>query len=140
MKVKKLITKIAFFVSLAALIFSVITLIRNAVLGMMVFLSVIQVLGSAAIAVICGYLIYSLRGLDDEEEDEAEPAENAYAENMYNDASSDDARADAETVFEFYEETAYDESPDFSEGGAAPSAFENESGASAYDFSLFEEK
>ena len=72
---KSLITKIALGVSVAAFIFSIVTLVRNIIIQAMVGAAVIQTIGTAIIVVICLFLLYSLRQSKSEEEKEPEYTE-----------------------------------------------------------------
>ena len=69
MKNKNLITKIALGVAIAAFVFSVVTLIRNIVLGTMVVLGVIQVVGTALVLAICVFLMVMVKRYDDMQEE-----------------------------------------------------------------------
>ena len=74
---KFLIIKIALGISVAAFLFSAVTLIRNIVIGAMIFLSVIQLLGSAVIVLICFALYRNFKAMSDSDDtpDEDEDAE-----------------------------------------------------------------
>lgn len=77
---KFLIIKIALGISVAAFLFSAVTLIRNIVIGAMVVLSVIQLLGSGVIVIICFALYRYFKDLgagDDEARDPKDLAEDA---------------------------------------------------------------
>lgn len=58
MKSRTLITKIALGVAIAALIFSIITLIRAIVLGNAIFIACVQVIGTVIIVAICAIMLY----------------------------------------------------------------------------------
>ena len=60
---KTLIIKIALGVSVAAFIFSVVTLIRNIVIGNLVFISVMQVIGAGLIVGIVLGFVSSIIGI-----------------------------------------------------------------------------
>lgn len=71
MKYRKIITRIALGVAAAALVFSVITLIRAIAVGADVLFAAIQVTGTLIIVAICAVMLYIFRGEDElEEEDE----------------------------------------------------------------------
>ena len=74
---KSLIIKIALGISIAAFIFSAVTLVRNIIIGAMVFLSIIQLLGSGVIVIICIALYRSFKELsgDDDAQDTDDSAE-----------------------------------------------------------------
>lgn len=93
-----LIIKIAFGVSIVALVFSVITLIRAVVLGARVVFPVIQVIGTLAIAAICAVMLFTLNRQESEESNEdgeeppsktAEEAPNESAELTEDDPDTD---------------------------------------------------
>lgn len=67
---KDLIIKIALGVSIAAVLFSVVTLIRAFIIHSTVVFPIIQVIGSLLIAAICWYLFSVLRKADFDEEPE----------------------------------------------------------------------
>ena len=75
MKNKDLIIKIALGVSTAAVLFSVVTLIRAIIIHSLVVFPIIQVIGSIAIAGICYYLFKMLRGANSEEESEEDQSD-----------------------------------------------------------------
>lgn len=71
MKSRNLITKIALITAIAALLFSIVTLVRTIIVGGSVFLSSILVVGTAVVVAICAAMLYILRKYDpDEIEDE----------------------------------------------------------------------
>lgn len=72
---RKLITRIALGVAAAALIFSIITLIRAIVLGAGVAFAVVQVIGTLIIVAICAVMLYVIRR--EEESEEAKGIEEA---------------------------------------------------------------
>ncbi len=83
MKSRTLITKIALGVAIAALIFSIITLIRAIVLGNAIFIACVQVIGTVIIVAICAIMLYVInhyeespdpQGQDSQDEPEDEPA------------------------------------------------------------------
>ena len=75
MKSNHVITRLALIIAAASLIFSVVTLIRTLTVGGNVFLSVILVIGTAVVTVICAIMSYLLRGYDPEgEEDDPDDA------------------------------------------------------------------
>ena len=77
MNVRSLLTKIAFGISLAALIFSILTLVRAIVFGSGVLMACLLVVGTAIVVAICAIMLFVLRGYTDEaDEDEAQPEEN----------------------------------------------------------------
>ena len=80
MKNKNLIIKIALGVSIVAVLFSVVTLIRAIIIHSMVVFPIIQVIGSIAIAGICYYLFKMLRSANSEEESEDESDEQTESE------------------------------------------------------------
>ena len=75
MNIRDLITKIALGVSIAALIFSVVTLIRSIVMGSGVVMACILVVGTGIVVAICAIMMYVLKnygGTDDEDEEDVE--------------------------------------------------------------------
>lgn len=77
-----LITKIALGVAIAALIFSIVTLIRVLVTGSGILFAVIQVVGTIIIVVICVMMLKYMRNNDDgdDEDEEEQPQEEEIAE------------------------------------------------------------
>ena len=69
---KSLIIKIALGVAAVAFLFSVVTLIRNIVIGSMIFVSVLQLIGAGVIVVICFAMFRIFSGMDEEEAEEIE--------------------------------------------------------------------
>lgn len=69
---KNLITKIALGVAIAALVFSIVTLVRAIILNAGVFIAAIQVIGTAVIVAICAIMLYVLSNYEDDEETDAE--------------------------------------------------------------------
>ena len=115
---KSLIIKIALGVAAAAFIFSIVTLIRNIVIGAMIFISIIQVIGAAVIVIICFAMLRVFSGMDEEDEGEDERVETEVSNNEYE-------------VTESQTEPSFD---DFSDPQGGEPAFENK-----YDFDLFDE-
>ena len=72
---KSLIIKIALGVAAVAFLFSVVTLIRNIVIGSMIFVSVLQLIGAGVIVVICFAMFRIFTGMDEEEAEENEVEE-----------------------------------------------------------------
>lgn len=72
MKNSSLVIKIAFGVSAAAALFSIVTLIRAIILRAHLVLPIIQVVGSAAIFAICFLMFRAITAPEEEEEGSAE--------------------------------------------------------------------
>ena len=68
MRYQKLIAKIALGISVAALVFSLVTLGKSIVLGKGVFLSLILILGTGIVVFICALLLRVDSGYDEDEE------------------------------------------------------------------------
>lgn len=75
MKSRDLIIKIAFGVSAAALLFSLVTLIRSFIIGSSAVFPIIQVIGSGAIFGICFWMFRMVSAGTDEEDGDDEPIE-----------------------------------------------------------------
>lgn len=104
MKNSKLVIKIAFIVSAAATVFSVVTLIRAIIIRAHIVLPIIQVVGSAAIFGICFLMFRALSAASDDEEG---------ADGDEKDIKDDTEPSDlAEEVNEEDEESAVDEEID----------------------------
>ncbi|MBQ9679171.1 MAG: hypothetical protein IJV48_00600 [Ruminococcus sp.] len=73
MKSRNLIIKIAFGVSAAALLFSLVTLIRSLVIGASAVFPIIQVVGSGAIFGICFWMFRVLPADAEDEDGDDEP-------------------------------------------------------------------
>lgn len=69
MKSKNLISKIAFGIAAAALVFAIVTLIRSIVTGTGILLASIIVIGTAIVVAICAIMLYVLRNYEDDEPD-----------------------------------------------------------------------
>ncbi|MBQ6153971.1 MAG: hypothetical protein IJJ15_09505 [Ruminococcus sp.] len=76
---KSLIIKIALVVSAVAFIFSLITLIRNIVVGSLVFVSVMQLIGTAVIVTICFFMVKIFSGIEEEDDEAYEEEKNKEA-------------------------------------------------------------
>lgn len=73
-----LITKIALGIAVAALVFSIVTLIRSITIGSGVLLSAILVVGTTVIVAICAVMLYVFNNYTfDEEDGEDDPDESA---------------------------------------------------------------
>lgn len=120
---KLLIIKIAFGVSAAAFLFSIVTLIRNIVVGAMVFVTVMQVIGAGVIVIICFAMLRIFSGMDEEEEsDERSGAE-----------ETDDPQPDAPFPDDFgLDDFTYDNFPE-------PPADDGIS-SEGYDLQLFDDE
>lgn len=112
MKSKNLITKLALIVAVAALLFSIITLIRSIVIGSNVFLSCILVVGTVIITTVCAIMLYVLsRYEDDDELEDGEDSEND--EEQEDRRSSASARAPRRPAKKIpRERSAYASAPD----------------------------
>lgn len=79
MKFIKYIPKIAFFISGAALIFSIATLIRTIVIHQtqFIWLSILQVVGTALIMGICGVVVFLSRNSNEFEDSEDSKSDSA---------------------------------------------------------------
>ena len=107
MKNRLLIIKIAFGVSAAALLFSLITLIRSMILGARVIFPVIQAAGSAAVFVICFLMLRMDLSAEDEEDDEE-------TESLpeKTDGSEDTAGQETEDLYQKYDLSEFEEQKD----------------------------
>lgn len=108
MKNSSLIIKIAFGVSAAAALFSIVTLIRAIILHVHLVLPIIQVVGSAAIFGICFLMFRALSGSSDEEEGSAENTDSGEQEEK--DAFSDAEQA-AKELEKKYHLSDFEEKP-----------------------------
>ena len=94
-----LITKIALGVAIAALAFSIVTLIRALILNNGVFLAVIIVIGTAIVTAICAIMLYVLSTYEpvgDEETAEASDEDDAEAADAADEPDSDTAEEQPE--------------------------------------------
>lgn len=98
---KNLITKLALGVAIAAMLFSIVTLIRSLIIGSGVLMSSILVVGTTIIVAICAIMLYVLsnyEAAEDEDDDEAD--EDGSDEAAGDDADSKEA---AETLHKEHE-------------------------------------
>lgn len=73
---RNIIIKIALGIAIAALVFSVVTLIRTIIIRGSILIGIVQVIGTAIVVVICGIMLYVMSQYDDSEfEDEDEDEE-----------------------------------------------------------------
>lgn len=82
MKARNLITKIALGVGIAALLFSIVTLVRSIVNASGVLMAVIVLIGTATVVAICAIMLYVQKKYDayddeDGEDDDAEDTDGA---------------------------------------------------------------
>lgn len=98
MQGRNLITKIALGVAIAALLFSIVTLIRAIVLGAGVLIAAVQVIGTAIIVAICAIMLYVIGAY---EEDEEEPQDLPEEEEPAEDAADDEETAWADEKYDF---------------------------------------
>lgn len=92
-KNRNLIIKIAFGVSIAALLFSIVTLIRAIAIHAAVVFPIIQVVGTAAIFIVCFFMLRVVRNdpADEEAEDDSEIPSDKGVEKSASDLSSDNS-------------------------------------------------
>lgn len=125
---KSLIIKIALGVSAVAFIFSLVTLIRNIVIGSMVFVSVMQLIGAAVIVIICFAMFRIFSGMEEEDEggDEApiEKDDSPQEEDILQEDNFASDKIDASDIDADTPEEKPEDSKTFSDG---------------YDLDLFEE-
>ncbi|MBQ3330520.1 MAG: hypothetical protein IJG87_05000 [Ruminococcus sp.] len=101
MKNQSIIIKIAVGVSAAASLFSLVTLIRAAVIGSNIVFPVIQVIGSAAIFAVCLILFRALSAAKEEDAQETDDG-GTEAEDDRDDEGSDGADQAADELYEKY--------------------------------------
>ena len=89
---KNLITKIALGVAIAALLFSIVTMVRSFIIGAGVLMSCILVVGTSIIVAICAIMLYVLRNYDygDDESGEDEDGEDEDEEESEDDDDGPD--------------------------------------------------
>ena len=94
MKSKNLITKVALGIAIAALIFSIVTLVRSIVTGKNILMSCIIVVGTMIVVAICAIMLYILNKYepDEDAEDDTDESDNT--------AEPDEEQADAEAPAE----------------------------------------
>lgn len=103
MKNSSLVIKIALGISVAATLFSLVTLIRCLIIGSSVVFPIIQVVGSAAVFTVCFLMVRSLKADDeDEEEIEESPAKD-------DDAASDETEKTVDELYEKYHLSDFEE-------------------------------
>lgn len=87
MKTRDTITKIALGVGIAALLFSIVTVVRSIINGSGVLMASIVLIGTAIVVVICAVMLYVQKkydaydAYDDEEEEDSGAASSEEAEN-----------------------------------------------------------
>ena len=89
---KNLITKIALGVAIAALLFSIVTMVRSFIIGAGVLMSCILVVGTSIIVAICAIMLYVLRNYDygDDESGDDESGEDEDGEDEDEEESEDE--------------------------------------------------
>ena len=133
---KTLIIKIALGVSVAAFIFSVVTLIRNIVIGNLVFISVMQVIGAGLIVGICFAMLRIFSGM--EEEDEEEDEEEEMVNEAEEQSESSEEKTEDKAANNLISEEPVSDEIDIDE--MIESLKDDSSLSDEYDLSLFDEK
>lgn len=106
---RNIIIKIAVGVSVVALLFSLVTLIRALIIGSNVVFPVIQVIGSAAIFAICFMLFRSLSAAVDDETEDADEEENKPEPEPETDKSTEQADEELDELYEKYHLSDFEE-------------------------------
>ena len=108
---RNLIVKIAFGVSSVAVLFSLVTLVRSIIIGASVVFPIIQVVGSAAIFVIC-FLMFRMLLSGGIEEDEEETKPESVEEREAEDVSQEEierAESEVDSLYEKYNLSDFEE-------------------------------